>query len=346
MSSLLETYDPKRFSLYGRGRKRTYCLFLLLLFLLPLSLKAQQFSVSRFRTIPNDLTAFHTPVYDLNHDACALIKVVGDARFVFDSPLGIVKRTDEVGEIWIYLPQGSVMLTIRHPEWGVLRDYRLGEPLVSNITYELVLAAPVQTQPPTIVKAEEPKIEKMEAEVEESMTEIPPEPDVVEEQARTPVKEQLHTLALAQVGISAKTVAYGLRIALLRKHGVYLSAESDFKSVPSTAGECDADGVVKGKGSAAYYSGEIRRSLLRVMGGGIHRIVGGLHVYEGIGYGRYVVTWGTSGGGYYKNMHDSAIGLSGEVGAMYRWGRVAFLAGASTIMGKYWEANVGVGVWF
>ena len=98
--------------------------WLLLLLLLSLQLQAQQFSVSRFRVIPNDLTAFHAPVYDLNHDACALIKVVCSADFVFDSPLGIVKRTDEVGEVWLYLPQGSVLLTIRHPQWGVLRDYR------------------------------------------------------------------------------------------------------------------------------------------------------------------------------------------------------------------------------
>ena len=256
---------------YNRD-ERKFALLLFLFLSFSLSTQAQQFSVKSFRTIPNDLTAFHSPVYDLNHDACALIKVVGDARFVFDSPLGIVKRTDEVGEVWIYLPQGSVMLTIRHPEWGVLRDYRLAEPLVANITYELVLAPPVQAVTPTIVEVEELKIEKVEE--KEPVTEHVPTLDVVE---KVTVKEKLQIMALTQVGIGPKSMAYGLRIGLLQKHGVYLMAETDFKSAPSTAGECDADGVVKGTSSAAYYSGEIKRSLKRVMVGGMHSLVGGLH---------------------------------------------------------------------
>lgn len=327
-NTLTHSHDEGKFALL---------LFLFLLF--SLSAKAQQFSVSKFRTIPNDLTAFHTPVYDLNHDACALIKVVGDPRFVFDSPLGIVKRIDEVGEVWIYLPQGSVMLTIRHPEWGVLRDYRLAEPLVANITYELVLAPPVQVVTPTIVEEEELKIEKVEE--KESVTEYVPTPDVAE---KVTVKEKLHIFALAQVGIGAESMAYGMRIGLLKKHGVYILAEADFKSAPSTSGECDANGVVKGTSSAAYYSGEIKRSLKCVMGGGVHRLVGGLHIYEGVGYGSYVVVWGTSNGKYYKNVHDSAVGLSAEVGALYKFGKVTLSAGTSTIMGKHWEANVGIGV--
>ena len=176
-----------------RRVKRKFTLRLLLFLLLSLNIQAQQFSVSSFRTIPNDLTAFHTPVYDLNHDACALIKVVGDVRFVFDSPLGIVKRTDEVGEVWIYLPQGSVMLTIRHPEWGVLRDYRLAEPLVANITYELVLAPPVQVMTPTIAEVEETKIEKTE--VEEPVADTP-----ADEPAEEP---DLH------VGVVVRLAAHG-----------------------------------------------------------------------------------------------------------------------------------------
>ena len=109
---------------------------------LPLSLKAQQFAIESFRTIPNDLTAFHSPVYDLNHDACALVKIVCSQDYVFNSPLGIVKRSDEVGEVWLYLPKGSLLLTIRHPQWGVLRDYQFAEELASNITYELVINSP------------------------------------------------------------------------------------------------------------------------------------------------------------------------------------------------------------
>ena len=36
---------------------------------------AQQFSVTKFRVLPNDVSAFITPVRDLNDEACALLKL-------------------------------------------------------------------------------------------------------------------------------------------------------------------------------------------------------------------------------------------------------------------------------
>ena len=121
-------------------------------------------------------------------------------------------------------------------------------------------------------------------------------------------------------------------------------AETDFASANQTDGECNADGIVSGTNSAAYYTGEVQRSLLKLMGGGIHRIVGGLHLYEGVGYGRYLVVWEAANGKHYKNTADSAIGFSAEAGALYQWGKMAFSAGVSTIAAKHWEAMVGVGI--
>ena len=68
---------------------------------------AQEFAVRRFRPLPNDITAFMNPVRDLNGEACALIKVVGAADFTFSTPLGIIKRQQEVGEIWLYVPTAA-----------------------------------------------------------------------------------------------------------------------------------------------------------------------------------------------------------------------------------------------
>ena len=99
-------------------------LILLIEFIFPAKLMAQEFSVESFRQLPNDVSAFINVVYDLNDDACALVKVVAPSDFAFSTPLGIVKRKDEVGEIWLYIPKGSRMLTLKHPEWGVLRDYK------------------------------------------------------------------------------------------------------------------------------------------------------------------------------------------------------------------------------
>ena len=114
-----------------------------------LTVSAQQFRVESFKTLLNDVSAFITPVRDLNGDACALVKVSATDDFAFSSPLGIVKRKDDVGEVWLYLPQGSRLLTIKHPEWGVMRDYRFPKPLESHVTYELTLEMP---QPKQILK--------------------------------------------------------------------------------------------------------------------------------------------------------------------------------------------------
>ena len=72
-------------------------LVLLFMFLCFLG-NAQQFSVHSFRLLPNDISAYINPVKDLNREACALIKVVGAPEFVFSTPLGIVKRKEEVGK--------------------------------------------------------------------------------------------------------------------------------------------------------------------------------------------------------------------------------------------------------
>ena len=308
---------------------------------MPLSLKAQQFAIESFRTIPNDLTAFHSPVYDLNHDACALLKIVCSPDYVFDSPLGIVKRTDEVGEVWLYLPKGSMLLTIRHPQWGVLRDYQFAEELASNITYELVIKSPQPEVQVTTPKEEIPITTKPD-----TVNIIEEEPIIKEPDAQPSEHISTKYMLTGIVGFSNETISYGVRLAILRKHGFWLSILSDFKTTPTTAGDCDQKGKLINGSGTPYYNGEIKRSLVKIMGGGIHRIIGGLHIYEGIGYGDYSVVWCTTNGINYKNKDDSAIGLSAEVGALYRIGSVVLSIGGSTIMAKHWEANAGIGICF
>ena len=77
---------------------------------------SQEFSVASFQVLPNDVSAFIHHVRDLNDEACALIKVEAPSDFAFSTPLGIVKRKDEVGEIWLYVPRGTKMLTLKHPQ--------------------------------------------------------------------------------------------------------------------------------------------------------------------------------------------------------------------------------------
>ena len=82
-----------------------------ILLLLISSLFADDFLVKSFQKVENDLSARKYVEYDINGDACALIKVKTDIEKVlqFDSNMGIpvapVKK--EPGEYWVYVAEGE-----------------------------------------------------------------------------------------------------------------------------------------------------------------------------------------------------------------------------------------------
>lgn len=102
-----------------------------------------QMEVESFRLIERDMTA-QTKEYkevDRNGEVAALIKVVTTEQgFNFTGGMvGIVKTKQEVGEIWVYVPHGIKRLTIRHPQYGVVRDYPIPISIEKALTYELKL---------------------------------------------------------------------------------------------------------------------------------------------------------------------------------------------------------------
>lgn len=302
---------------------------------------AQEFIVRSFRMLPNDITAYIEPVRDLNDEACALLKVVGDKDFVFSSPLGIVKRKNDVGEIWIYLPKGSVMITIKHPQWGVLRDYRFPHPLESRMTYELTLNPPLGYQRPV----ELPALEKHPLLPDTTRHLIGHLPMPPTERPRRP-REPWRRLLLINMGLQGDGLSAGLRIALMRRHGAYLMAQKDFHAMPRTEGECDRNGIPTGVTEAPYYTGRTENGRWMLMAGGIHRIVSDFCLYEGLGYGQRNLAWEQDNGTLLRNRDYSRRGLSAEAGCLYRFYRIAVSAGVMTIQGRYWEAAVGLGINF
>lgn len=302
---------------------------------------AQEFIVRSFRMLPNDITAYIEPVRDLNDEACALLKVVGDKDFVFSSPLGIVKRKNDVGEIWIYLPKGSVMITIKHPQWGVLRDYRFPHPLESRMTYELTLNPPLGYQRPV----ELPALEKHPLLPDTTRHLIGHLPMPPTERPRRP-REPWRRLLLINMGLQGDGPSAGLRIALMRRHGAYLMVQKDFHAMPRTEGECDRNGIPTGATEAPYYTGRTENGRWMLMAGGIHRIVSDFCLYEGLGYGQRNLAWEQDNGTLLRNRDYSRRGLSAEAGCLYRFYRIAVSAGVMTIQGRYWEAAVGLGINF
>lgn len=309
-------------------KKMTAVLFALVV--MSSTTSAQEFSVASFRLLPNDVSAFIDNVRDLNDEACALIKVEAPTDFAFSTPLGIVKRKDEVGEIWIYLPKGTRTLTLKHPEWGVLRDYPLGKPLESRMTYEMKLNLPQLAL----------------TEVHDTIVQVKTIRDTV---AITPSKPRtpLSAYALATVAFHQDGPSYGLFLAMMRKHGFFLHASSDGRRLGATEGNCLKDGSIDGMGTKPYYSGETRHSNYTVTVGAIHSIYRNFNLFEGIGYGRAATAWQKSeseGGGYLLNEGLTHKGIAAEAGFLASFGRLAVSASALTIAGKQWQASIGVGI--
>jgi formylglycine-generating enzyme required for sulfatase activity len=100
-------------------------------------------SVERFTKLDNDLTArIAAPVRDRNNDLTALLKMVTNATgFDFDGgSIGIEKIEYKVGEVWVYIPEGSRAITIAHPQFKLLRNYTYPMPIEAGAVYEMVLA--------------------------------------------------------------------------------------------------------------------------------------------------------------------------------------------------------------
>lgn len=309
--------------------RRTIVLLVFCL-IIPLSLSAQEFSVASFRVLPNDVSAFINDVRDLNDEACALIKVEAPADFAFSTPLGIVKRKDEVGEIWLYLPKGTKKLTLKHPEWGVIRDYPLGKPLESRMTYELKLNLPK----PIITEKHDTIVEIKTVIDTVAIPQIKP---------RMPLAlYTLATVALHQDGLS-----YGLFFAMMHRHGFFLHANSNLKSVGKTEGNCYKDGSIDPMGTKPYYTGETHHSNYTFTAGAIHHISHGICLFEGIGYGNSTITWQRSeseGGGYLINDGLTHKGMAAELGILASYHRFTLSVSVLTIAGKQWQGGIGIGI--
>ena len=97
---------------------------LILLSLLLVEQINAQISVERFSVSENDLDARNYPVLDDEGIACALVKIITTAKeFNFEiGQLPVMKIDDsKVGEIWVYVPDGTMKMKITHADLGSLK---------------------------------------------------------------------------------------------------------------------------------------------------------------------------------------------------------------------------------
>ena len=290
----------------------------------------QQFTVSGFRTLSNDISAFVHSVRDLNGTACALIKVQVSSDFAFSTPLGIVKREDKVGEVWLYVPEGTRQLTIKHPRWGVLRDYRFPQPLESRMAYELMLRlppSPVVLRHDTVVRTQV---------LRDTIVTVAPRPHI-----------PFTVMTLATVGVYAHGSSWGLMVLAGKRNGAFLHATTDLRGGIGERGECDENGQADGWTSTPYYNGHTQFRHCLLTAGAMHRLARRLYLFEGLGWGRSSTYWqlaSSEGGGYLRCRDRSAEGLAAESGLMALVGQCCFSCSASTVKGKYWQTQVGIGI--
>ena len=288
------------------------------------------FHVAEVKLLPNDVSAFITPVRDLNGDACALLKVVAPPDFAFSSPLGIVKRTDEVGEIWLYLPHGTKRITLKHPQWGVLRDYRFAHPLESHMVYEMRVALPK----PKAIHTRDTII------FTQTVTDT-----IVVDRHKPRLPWRMH--GVFTVSFHGNGPSWGILFAMMRRHGFFLHAQSDFRRIGPTTQSCNQDGYLPGSEVKPYYTGRTRRSSLAFTAGLSHWLWPWLGIFYGAGYGRSSVAWELSeseGGGYVLNKGLSAKGLTAEAGLLFSYKRICLSASALTVTGEQWQASIGIGI--
>lgn len=303
-----------------------------------LTLSAQDFKVESFRDLPNDISAFINPVKDLNDEGCALLKIVAASPdFAFSTPLGIAKRIDKTGEIWIYLPRGSKKITIKHPEWGVMRDFAFPSRLESHKTYELTLKEPAKT----MIAGD---LSPMVTTITDTLVVTRVDTLVIRPtKLKIPLENDI--LLTSSIGGKATYLTWGIMAAVLKRHGGFLHISTDFGKTGPLAVSCDKAGEIKGQ--QRYYSGNTRRKAFIATAGAAHRIGSHLVIFEGIGYSSNTLAWElakSEGGGYIKNSYFSCKGVTGEVGVMLRLNRLVISASALTIRGTEWFGSIGIGI--
>lgn len=317
--------------MFGYSKIRTRMAIIgLLCLMVSTSSHCQEFSVRNFRTLNNDISAFINQVTDLNDDACALIKVICPKEFAFSTPLGIVKRINEVGEIWLYVPQKSVMLTIKHPKWGVLRDFRFPSPLQSRLTYELTLHMP------EIPAAVEPGIKEV---IIQKDTVIVKDTVIttqyIEKAPQKKVRKPLEFNIMASVGISGSPI-YGIRFATGRKMGVYLHGASNFnkkKGVPGIGND--------------YDTGETSVTKHIAIAGSVQKLSPKFYIFEGIGYGKFDLYQQKYSKLWWKNPEESYRGAAIEAGFVVKCSnRFMISASITSIAFNHWEPCAGFGISF
>lgn len=285
------------------------------------------FYVQSFKKLDWDLDArSNFPILDQNNRKAALIKVVIPATgFDFDvGVMGVVDVKQEVGEIWVYVPEGVRKITIRHKVYGIIRDYEFDCPIESASVYELTLHIPRPNLSTVIVK--------------DSIVYVPTPVEPEKVNKREPFG--FHVLALGSVPEKSA----GAIVAWSgKRYGAYAKYIGNFTS-SSHEYSCNSDSSTDG--GFVWTTGDSRISRFSLTAGGMFRCLDWLSISAGVGYGQRILTWEDSTGSWVKVRDASVQGFAADLGAFLHLGRFTTYIGANTISFKHLYPELGVGFIF
>ncbi len=309
--------------------KRFTVIFILLFAAVPVLAQTDSsgFFVLSFKKLEWDLDArSNYPVLDQNNRKAALIKVViPEVGFDFDvGVMGVVGVKQEVGEVWVYVPEGVRKITVRHQTYGIIRDYEFGCPIESAAVYEMRLHVPLQPKNTVIVK--------------DSIVYVPTPVNV-----ETPRVRKRIGVGVLAVG-SVPDPSGGFMVFWNPKRfGAYLKATGNLKSSDSSY-ICHEDGTTDI--GYIWTNGESHVSKMTVSGGGLFRCLDWLIVSAGAGYSQRTLLWKDSKGNFAKVSEASAKGIATDLGAVLHFGRFTAYTGVSSIAFKHLYPELGVGFVF
>lgn len=135
-------------------------------------------------------------------------------------------------------------------------------------------------------------------------------------------------------------LAYGVRIGIVRKWGVYGSFVTTFGG---SSDGLDVDiSHFYNQPISPYTDGFCQYTCATL--GTIYRFDSPFHLYGGLGYANRTVTWLGRDNKRHEDKDSQQSGIAFELGALYNWRNLYFWAGTQCFGGKF-STNLGVGMY-
>ena len=317
---------------------------LVALLMLPLAGMAQEIKIEDFQKLERDMSARTAKVKDVNGDLCALLKIETTEKGFEFSGCNIEKTEQKTGEIWLFASPGVKFITIKHKDFGVLRNYQFPQSIESGVVYQIKLsteAKEVKIDTSTINKAVESKIDAKMEELNKKLALL----EEMQKQSSSQKPKRIRpvynkeTFAMLNAAYSvAPQTSFGLTFGMQKTWGWYVSLASGLKFDALGATKEDADGT-----NDYFYDDNKTTSRLSIHGGAMYRIAKPLSIKLGVGYGVRNLAFTTQNSDCIKIPSASHSGLECSAGVHLSFGKMAFSVDVISIGFKYSELKLGIG---